>query len=147
MSIKLSTLAPFVVPGQPTNFQVGEVSDTSVELTWEPAFEKEGIISYELHYREGGQESQVPSSQIFSDMLSGPLLHVISSNVIIFGQTGKENIRPNLFICGGGSTCKYRVLLLSGCRLQQRHWSLHQRNIPKDVPSQYVVHFLSWGPE
>ncbi|KTF72331.1 hypothetical protein cypCar_00031849, partial [Cyprinus carpio] len=59
MSIKLSTLAPFVVPGQPTNFQVGEVSDTSVELTWEPAFEKEGIISYELHYREGGQESQV----------------------------------------------------------------------------------------
>uniref|UniRef100_A0A8C1T8A8 protein-tyrosine-phosphatase n=1 Tax=Cyprinus carpio TaxID=7962 RepID=A0A8C1T8A8_CYPCA len=24
------------VPGQPTNFQVGEVSDTSVELTWEP---------------------------------------------------------------------------------------------------------------
>ncbi|XP_016330010.1 receptor-type tyrosine-protein phosphatase S-like isoform X28 [Sinocyclocheilus anshuiensis] len=47
------------VPGQPTNFQVGEVSDTSVELTWEPAFEKEGIISYELHYREGRQESQV----------------------------------------------------------------------------------------
>ncbi|XP_026117643.1 receptor-type tyrosine-protein phosphatase S-like isoform X18 [Carassius auratus] len=47
------------VPGQPTNFQVGEVSDTSVELTWEPAFEKEGIISYELHYKEGGQESQV----------------------------------------------------------------------------------------
>uniref|UniRef100_A0A672PXC9 protein-tyrosine-phosphatase n=1 Tax=Sinocyclocheilus grahami TaxID=75366 RepID=A0A672PXC9_SINGR len=46
------------VPGQPTNFQVGEVSDTSVELTWEPAFEKEGIISYELHYREGRQESQ-----------------------------------------------------------------------------------------
>ncbi|XP_016146087.1 receptor-type tyrosine-protein phosphatase S-like [Sinocyclocheilus grahami] len=46
-------------PGQPTNFQVGEVSDTSVELTWEPAFEKEGIISYELHYREGRQESQV----------------------------------------------------------------------------------------
>ncbi|XP_016099289.1 receptor-type tyrosine-protein phosphatase S isoform X6 [Sinocyclocheilus grahami] len=47
------------VPGQPTNFQVGEVSDTSVKLTWEPAFEKEGIISYELHYKEGGQESQV----------------------------------------------------------------------------------------
>uniref|UniRef100_A0A673N341 protein-tyrosine-phosphatase n=1 Tax=Sinocyclocheilus rhinocerous TaxID=307959 RepID=A0A673N341_9TELE len=46
------------VPGQPTNFQVGEVSDTSVELTWEPVFEKEGIISYELHYSEGRQESQ-----------------------------------------------------------------------------------------
>uniref|UniRef100_A0A8C1YM65 protein-tyrosine-phosphatase n=1 Tax=Cyprinus carpio TaxID=7962 RepID=A0A8C1YM65_CYPCA len=27
------------VPGQPTNFQVGEVSDTSVELTWEPLFQ------------------------------------------------------------------------------------------------------------
>ncbi|KAK2917076.1 hypothetical protein Q8A67_001450 [Cirrhinus molitorella] len=48
-----------IVPGQPTNFQVGEVSDTSIELTWKPASEKEGVISYELHYREGGQESQV----------------------------------------------------------------------------------------
>ncbi|XP_056095063.1 receptor-type tyrosine-protein phosphatase S isoform X26 [Rhinichthys klamathensis goyatoka] len=47
------------VPGQPTNFQVGEVSDTGVELTWEPAFEKEGIISYELHYKEGSQGPQV----------------------------------------------------------------------------------------
>ncbi|KAG1946253.1 receptor-type tyrosine-protein phosphatase S [Pimephales promelas] len=47
------------VPGQPTNFQVGEVSDTAVELTWEPAFEKEGIISYELHYKEGSQGPQV----------------------------------------------------------------------------------------
>ncbi|XP_051763906.1 receptor-type tyrosine-protein phosphatase S isoform X23 [Ctenopharyngodon idella] len=50
------------VPGQPTNFQVGEVSDTSVELTWEPAFEKEGIISYELHYKEGSQGPQVKKS-------------------------------------------------------------------------------------
>ncbi|XP_048038146.1 receptor-type tyrosine-protein phosphatase S isoform X46 [Megalobrama amblycephala] len=50
------------VPGQPTNFQVGEVSDTSVELTWEPAFEKEGIISYELHYKEGTQGPQVKKS-------------------------------------------------------------------------------------
>lgn len=84
MSIKLSTLAPFVVPGQPTNFQVGEVSDTSVELTWEPAFEKEGIISYELHYREGRQESQVPSSQIFSDILSGPLLYMSLAVTLLF---------------------------------------------------------------
>ncbi len=77
LSIELSTLAPFVVPGQPTNFQVGEVSDTSIELTWEPAFEKEGIISYELHYKEGGHESQVPSlQQTLSNALSGPLLHM-----------------------------------------------------------------------
>ncbi|XP_066552439.1 receptor-type tyrosine-protein phosphatase S isoform X1 [Amia ocellicauda] len=41
------------VPGQPTKFQVGAVSDTSIELTWEPAYDKEGIINYELHYREG----------------------------------------------------------------------------------------------
>ncbi|CAL8272483.1 unnamed protein product, partial [Arctogadus glacialis] len=41
------------VPGQPTKFQVGAVSDTSIELTWEPAYEREGIISYNLHYKEG----------------------------------------------------------------------------------------------
>uniref|UniRef100_A0A3P8R6U1 protein-tyrosine-phosphatase n=1 Tax=Astatotilapia calliptera TaxID=8154 RepID=A0A3P8R6U1_ASTCA len=46
------------VPGQPSKFQVGAVSDTSIQLTWEPAYEKEGIISYELRYMEstfGGQ--------------------------------------------------------------------------------------------
>lgn len=34
------------------------MSDTSIQLTWEPAYEKEGIISYELRYMEstfGGQ--------------------------------------------------------------------------------------------
>lgn len=48
-----------LVPGQPSKFQIGEVSDTSIELTWEPAFDKEGIISYELRYKEGTQGSQV----------------------------------------------------------------------------------------
>ncbi|KAG7488082.1 hypothetical protein MATL_G00030720 [Megalops atlanticus] len=47
------------VPGQPTKFQVGAVSDTSIELTWEPAYDKEGIINYELRYREGKQGNQV----------------------------------------------------------------------------------------
>ncbi|XP_028856346.1 receptor-type tyrosine-protein phosphatase S isoform X18 [Denticeps clupeoides] len=47
------------VPGQPTKFQVGTVSDTSMELTWEPAFDKEGIISYELRYREGAKGTEV----------------------------------------------------------------------------------------
>ncbi|XP_062868437.1 receptor-type tyrosine-protein phosphatase S isoform X2 [Trichomycterus rosablanca] len=47
------------VPGQPSKFQIGEVSDTSIKLTWEPAFENEGIISYELHYKEGSQGTQV----------------------------------------------------------------------------------------
>ncbi|KAG7277212.1 hypothetical protein CRUP_018866 [Coryphaenoides rupestris] len=41
------------VPGQPTKFQVGAVSDTSMELTWEPAYEREGIVSYDLRYKEG----------------------------------------------------------------------------------------------
>ncbi|XP_056614604.1 receptor-type tyrosine-protein phosphatase S isoform X9 [Triplophysa dalaica] len=45
------------VPGQPSNFQVGEVSDTSVQLTWEPAFEKEGIIRYKLQYGETGLQA------------------------------------------------------------------------------------------
>nr|XP_021325188.1 receptor-type tyrosine-protein phosphatase S isoform X34 [Danio rerio] len=62
------------VPGQPTNFQVGEVSDTGVELTWEPAFEKEGIISYELHYKEGkdgplGKKKFAPTSSFVVDGL------------------------------------------------------------------------------
>ncbi|KAK5608394.1 hypothetical protein CRENBAI_026444, partial [Crenichthys baileyi] len=47
------------VPGQPSKFQVGAVSDTSIELTWEPAYEKEGIISYELHYKEGNFGTQM----------------------------------------------------------------------------------------
>ncbi|XP_072516040.1 receptor-type tyrosine-protein phosphatase S isoform X4 [Salminus brasiliensis] len=47
------------VPGQPSKFQIGEVSDTTIELTWEPAFEKEGITRYELHYKEGSQGTVV----------------------------------------------------------------------------------------
>uniref|UniRef100_A0A8C2ZYW4 protein-tyrosine-phosphatase n=1 Tax=Cyclopterus lumpus TaxID=8103 RepID=A0A8C2ZYW4_CYCLU len=41
------------VPGQPSKFQVGAVSDTSIELTWEAAYDKEGIVNYELRYMEG----------------------------------------------------------------------------------------------
>ncbi|XP_035276871.1 receptor-type tyrosine-protein phosphatase S-like isoform X23 [Anguilla anguilla] len=47
------------VPGQPAKFQVGKVSDTSIELTWEPAYDKEGIVSYELLYKEGKFGSQM----------------------------------------------------------------------------------------
>ncbi|XP_023195285.1 receptor-type tyrosine-protein phosphatase S-like isoform X10 [Xiphophorus maculatus] len=47
------------VPGQPSKFQVGAVSDTSIELTWEPAYEKEGIINYELRYKEGDSDTQM----------------------------------------------------------------------------------------
>lgn len=48
-----------LVPGQPSKFRPGAVADTSIELTWEPAYEKEGIISYELRYSEVSFGSQV----------------------------------------------------------------------------------------
>uniref|UniRef100_A0A8C9WUZ7 protein-tyrosine-phosphatase n=1 Tax=Sander lucioperca TaxID=283035 RepID=A0A8C9WUZ7_SANLU len=63
------------VPGQPSKFQVGAVSDTSIELTWEAAYEKEGIINYELRYMEGSFGTQ---------KTFGPT----SSYVV-------ENLRPN----------------------------------------------------
>uniref|UniRef100_A0A8C2GHQ8 protein-tyrosine-phosphatase n=1 Tax=Cyprinus carpio TaxID=7962 RepID=A0A8C2GHQ8_CYPCA len=40
------------VPGQPGKFQVGKVTDTSIELTWEPAYSKEPVKAYELIYKE-----------------------------------------------------------------------------------------------
>ncbi|XP_031415990.1 receptor-type tyrosine-protein phosphatase S-like isoform X1 [Clupea harengus] len=48
------------VPGQPGKFQVGRVTDTSIELTWEPAYSKEGILSYELQFKSkfGNQEKR-----------------------------------------------------------------------------------------
>ncbi|XP_029308746.1 LOW QUALITY PROTEIN: receptor-type tyrosine-protein phosphatase S-like [Cottoperca gobio] len=39
------------VPGQPGKFKVGKVADTNIELTWEPAYTKEGIVNYELLYK------------------------------------------------------------------------------------------------
>ncbi|XP_042353722.1 receptor-type tyrosine-protein phosphatase S-like isoform X1 [Plectropomus leopardus] len=39
------------VPGQPGKFRVGKVGDTSIELAWEPAYTKEGIVNYELLYK------------------------------------------------------------------------------------------------
>ncbi|XP_039667917.1 receptor-type tyrosine-protein phosphatase S isoform X12 [Perca fluviatilis] len=65
------------VPGQPSKFQVGAVSDTSIELTWEAAYEKEGIINYELRYMEGSFGTQMKKT-------FGPT----SSYVV-------ENLRPN----------------------------------------------------
>ncbi|XP_055739864.1 receptor-type tyrosine-protein phosphatase S-like isoform X6 [Salvelinus fontinalis] len=39
------------VPGQPGKFKVGKVTDTSIQLTWEPSYTKEGIVNYELLYK------------------------------------------------------------------------------------------------
>ncbi|XP_028833167.1 receptor-type tyrosine-protein phosphatase S isoform X6 [Denticeps clupeoides] len=46
------------VPGQPGKFQVGKVTDTSIELNWEPAYSKEGILGYELLFRPAKSGSQ-----------------------------------------------------------------------------------------
>uniref|UniRef100_A0A7N8XBY3 protein-tyrosine-phosphatase n=1 Tax=Mastacembelus armatus TaxID=205130 RepID=A0A7N8XBY3_9TELE len=59
------------VPGQPSKFQVGAVSDTSIELTWEPAYEKEGIINYELRYREGSFGTQKTFGPTSSYVIEG----------------------------------------------------------------------------
>lgn len=48
----LLVLSPSLsVPGQPGKFKVGRVTDMSIELTWEPAYTKEGIVNYELLYK------------------------------------------------------------------------------------------------
>ncbi|XP_054888578.1 receptor-type tyrosine-protein phosphatase S-like isoform X1 [Poeciliopsis prolifica] len=39
------------VPGQPGKFKVGKVTDTSIELTWDPVYTKEKIVNYELLYK------------------------------------------------------------------------------------------------
>lgn len=46
-----SSVCSLSVPGQPGKFKVGRVTDTSIELTWEPAYTKEGIVNYELLYK------------------------------------------------------------------------------------------------
>lgn len=52
ISIQITlVLFPSSVPGQPGKFKIGRVTDTSIELTWEPAYTKEGIINYELLYK------------------------------------------------------------------------------------------------
>lgn len=76
------------VPGQPSKFQVGAVSDTSIELTWEPAFEKEGIINYELRYSEGSFGTQV---RVFIQFEFQHLLHRAVS-IILFND-------PTLHLC------------------------------------------------
>lgn len=54
------------VPGQPGKFKVGKVTDTSIELTWEPIYNKEKIIKYELLYRPVKFGSVVNSLLFFS---------------------------------------------------------------------------------
>ncbi|XP_041086562.1 receptor-type tyrosine-protein phosphatase S-like isoform X13 [Polyodon spathula] len=60
------------VPGQPMNFRAEAVSDTSIQLSWDPP-RQENIIKFDLHYREGehGKEIQVTFEPATSYTLSG----------------------------------------------------------------------------
>ncbi|XP_041085325.1 receptor-type tyrosine-protein phosphatase S-like isoform X17 [Polyodon spathula] len=60
------------VPGQPMNFRAEAVSDTSIQLSWDPP-RQENIIKFDLHYREGehGKEIQVTFEPTTSYTLSG----------------------------------------------------------------------------
>lgn len=65
--------------------------------------------------------------------------HFIPDLSTIFPSTDDENICAHIFLCSGRSPPQYRVPLLPGSHLQQRHWSLHQRRITEDLASQYVA--------
>ncbi|KAJ8374392.1 hypothetical protein SKAU_G00049720 [Synaphobranchus kaupii] len=86
------------VPTQPAKFQVGAVSDTSIELTWEPDQDK-SIVSYDLRYRESK-----------------------------LGNPVSKTFPPLICLCGGGPKSEHGVSLLAGGRFQEGFGSLHQRN-------------------
>lgn len=69
------------VPGQPSKFQFGSVSDTSIELTWDLAYEKEGIKNYELRYRDSlGTQARILAILFF---------HL---NLTVFGIEGRSRL-------------------------------------------------------
>ncbi|XP_072294800.1 receptor-type tyrosine-protein phosphatase S isoform X10 [Eucyclogobius newberryi] len=114
------------VPGQPSKFQIGAVSDISIELTWEPAYEKEGIISYKLHYREGGSGSQMVKT-------FGPM----SSYVV-------EGLRPN-------SEYHFSLAAISNKGIGAFTNDITQRTLQANVPKNFTVKWatkttvvLSW---
>lgn len=70
------------VPGQPSKFQFGSVSDTSIELTWDLAYEKEGIVNYELRYRDSaGSQARILALPFFK-------------NPAVFGFKGRACLSP-----------------------------------------------------
>lgn len=59
------------------------MSDTSIELTWDPAYEKEGIVNYDLRYRDNlGTQARI---------LALPFL----KNLTVFGIKGCSRL-PSL---------------------------------------------------
>lgn len=58
------------------------MSDTSIELTWDLAYEKEGIINYELRYRDSlGTQARILALPFWS--------------VTVFGITGRAFVSPH----------------------------------------------------
>lgn len=146
------------VPGQPSKFHVGAVADISIELVWEPAYEKEGIISYELRYREGSFGTPVRSflhtSFRFQEvwLINEPALDLwatmfkpdLSFNCFFPPPSAdEEDIWTNIVICCGRAPPKHRIPLLLGSHFSQRHRSLHKWHIAEDLASQYVTLWLS----
>nr|XP_040041190.1 receptor-type tyrosine-protein phosphatase S isoform X12 [Gasterosteus aculeatus aculeatus] len=102
------------VPGQPSKFQVGAFTDTSIELTWEAAYEKEGIITYELRYMEGSFGTQMKKS-------FGPA----SSYVV-------ENLRPN-------TEYHFSLAAISNKGIGAFTNDLLQKTLQANVPKNFTV--------
>uniref|UniRef100_A0A3B4GS60 protein-tyrosine-phosphatase n=1 Tax=Pundamilia nyererei TaxID=303518 RepID=A0A3B4GS60_9CICH len=104
------------VPGQPSKFQVGAVSDTSIQLTWEPAYEKEGIISYELRYMESTFGGQVRILKTF-----GPT----TSYVV-------EGLRPN-------TEYRFSLAAISNKGIGAFTNDITQKTLQANVPKNFTV--------
>lgn len=146
------------VPAQPSKFKVGTVLDTSIELTWEPAYEKEGIINYELRYVERGSDTKArhPVGHFGYCLLHLKGLRELALNHLASHcytsvlyrachcclSTDEEDICAHIYLRGRRPPTKHRVPLLNRSHLQQRHRSLHQWPITEDLASQYVAHYF-----
>lgn len=141
---------------------MGRVSDTSIELTWEPAYTKEGIVNYELLYKPVKFGSLVRPRTLFSQTSlqvsfflrrhegehkdaaeMGRSLKTSCCQSSSFRSSsstlsGETDLRAQELLHSGGPESKHGVLLLAGSHLQQGHRRVHQRAGAEDVTSQYV---------
>lgn len=122
------------VPGQPGKFKVGRVTDTSIELTWEPAYTKEGIVNYELLYKPVKFGSLVRTSHCLS--------------VIFFKEMTRMQIRQEF----GFFFCPHLLFFLSFSRrsnppLYFLSLSLSQEKLTFGPRNSYTVEGLKANTE